>query len=151
MEISPITNPKRKLILDVKVHFEWQCVTLMVGAKFFWNEWKIITYSLYSKHVFLISLKKFSFIVHSTDKCRLDLIIPGESHFYLRASNPQERQQWLVSLGTAKASLTNGRIKESAGNIFQWEIFFLSFFKIVLNLHTDSLKKRDIGIWLLDK
>lgn len=80
--------------------------------------------SLYSKHVFLISLKKFSFIVHSTDKCRLDLIIPGESHFYLRASNPQERQQWLVSLGTAKASLTNGRIKESAGNIFQWEFIF---------------------------
>lgn len=92
----------------------------------------------------MISLKKFSFIVHSTDKCRLDLIIPGESHFYLRASNPQERQQWLVSLGTAKASLTNGRIKESAGNIFQWE-FFLSFFKIVLNLHTDSFKKEIVG------
>lgn len=55
--------------------------------------------------------------VHSTDKCRLDLIIPGESHFYLRASNPQERQQWLVSLGTAKASLTNGRIKESADEV----------------------------------
>lgn len=35
MEISPITNPRRKLILDVKGHFEWQCVTLMVGAKFF--------------------------------------------------------------------------------------------------------------------
>ncbi|XP_062576311.1 pleckstrin homology domain-containing family A member 8-like [Saccostrea cucullata] len=55
--------------------------------------------------------------VHSTDKCRLDLIIPGESHFYLRASNPQERQRWLVSLGTAKASLTNGRIKDSAGEV----------------------------------
>nr|XP_022319259.1 pleckstrin homology domain-containing family A member 3-like isoform X2 [Crassostrea virginica] len=55
--------------------------------------------------------------VHSTDKCRLDLIIPGESHFYLRASNPQERQQWLVSLGTAKASLTNGRIKKSADEV----------------------------------
>ncbi|KAK3082911.1 hypothetical protein FSP39_008873 [Pinctada imbricata] len=55
--------------------------------------------------------------VHSTDRCRLDLIIPGEQHFYIRASSPQERQQWLVALGTAKASLTTNKTTEQAGEI----------------------------------
>ncbi|KAJ8320200.1 hypothetical protein KUTeg_001787 [Tegillarca granosa] len=52
--------------------------------------------------------------VHSTDHCRLDLIIPGEQHFYVRASTPQERQQWLVALGSSKASLKNGRPPEDS-------------------------------------
>lgn len=34
---------------------------------------------------------------------RLDLVIPGEQHIYLKAATPQERQQWLVALGSAKA------------------------------------------------
>lgn len=42
--------------------------------------------------------------VHATDNTRLDLIIPGEQHFYVKASSPQERQEWLVALGTSKAS-----------------------------------------------
>ena len=42
--------------------------------------------------------------VHTTDHCRLDLIIPSEQHFYVRAATSQERQQWLVALGSAKAS-----------------------------------------------
>ncbi|XP_061809576.1 pleckstrin homology domain-containing family A member 8 isoform X1 [Nerophis lumbriciformis] len=49
--------------------------------------------------------------VHSTDSTRLDLTIPGEQHFYLRAINAAERQKWLVALGTAKACLTDNRTK----------------------------------------
>lgn len=33
----------------------------------------------------------------------MDLVIPGEQHMYLRAATSQERQQWLVALGSAKA------------------------------------------------
>lgn len=41
--------------------------------------------------------------VSQTDTLRLDLNLPGELHYYLRASTSQERQQWLVALGSAKA------------------------------------------------
>lgn len=34
---------------------------------------------------------------------RLELIIPGEQHFYVRAVNAAERQRWLVALGSSKA------------------------------------------------
>lgn len=42
-------------------------------------------------------------LVHPTDSTRLDLIIPGEQHFYVRAVNAAERQRWLVALGSSKA------------------------------------------------
>ena len=45
--------------------------------------------------------------VHATDASRLDLIIPGEAHFYVKAATPQERQQWLVALGSSKAGQNN--------------------------------------------
>ena len=41
--------------------------------------------------------------VSNNDPLRLDLSVPGEQQFYLRASTSQERQQWLVALGSAKA------------------------------------------------
>ncbi|XP_075778246.1 pleckstrin homology domain-containing family A member 8 isoform X2 [Pelodiscus sinensis] len=47
--------------------------------------------------------------VHPTDNTRMDLIIPGEQYFYLKARNAAERQKWLVALGTAKACLTDSR------------------------------------------
>nr|XP_061793845.1 pleckstrin homology domain-containing family A member 3-like [Nerophis lumbriciformis] len=40
--------------------------------------------------------------VHPTDTTRLELIIPGEQHFYVRAVNAAERQRWLVALGSSK-------------------------------------------------
>ena len=43
------------------------------------------------------------YAVHSTDSVRLDLVIPGEAHFYVKAATPHERQQWLVALGSCKA------------------------------------------------
>lgn len=47
--------------------------------------------------------KRNCFLVHQIDSTRMDLVIPGEQHLYLRAATSQERQQWLVALGTAKA------------------------------------------------
>lgn len=42
-------------------------------------------------------------IVNNIDNTRLDLVIPGQQHMYLRAPSPQDRQKWLVALGSAKA------------------------------------------------
>ncbi|XP_061441752.1 pleckstrin homology domain-containing family A member 8 isoform X2 [Rhineura floridana] len=50
--------------------------------------------------------------VHSADSTRMDLIIPGEQYFYLKARNAAERQKWLVALGTAKACLTDIRTQK---------------------------------------
>ncbi|XP_051780331.1 pleckstrin homology domain-containing family A member 3-like [Erpetoichthys calabaricus] len=50
--------------------------------------------------------------VHDGDNTRLDLTIPGEQCFYLKALNAAERQKWLVALGTAKACLSDGRTKK---------------------------------------
>ncbi|ELT92104.1 hypothetical protein CAPTEDRAFT_159602 [Capitella teleta] len=52
--------------------------------------------------------------VHNTDNTRLDLTIPGEAHFYVKAATPQERQQWLVALGSCKACLRNGKPSTSS-------------------------------------
>jgi len=45
----------------------------------------------------------------------MDLIIPGEQYFYLKARNAVERQKWLVALGTAKACLTDSRTQKEKG------------------------------------
>ncbi|XP_036396377.1 pleckstrin homology domain-containing family A member 3 isoform X1 [Megalops cyprinoides] len=50
--------------------------------------------------------------VHPTDNTRLELIIPGEQHFYLKAVNAAERQKWLVVLGSSKACLIDTRTKK---------------------------------------
>ncbi|XP_061852951.1 pleckstrin homology domain-containing family A member 8 isoform X1 [Colius striatus] len=50
--------------------------------------------------------------VHPADNTRMDLIIPGEQYFYLKARNAVERQKWLVALGTAKACLTDSRTQK---------------------------------------
>ena len=43
--------------------------------------------------------------VDHADPCRLELDIAKEQHFYLKAANEKERQQWLVALGSCKAML----------------------------------------------
>lgn len=53
--------------------------------------------------------------VHPADNTRMDLIIPGEQYFYLKARNAVERQKWLVALGTAKACLTDSRTQKEKG------------------------------------
>ncbi|KAL1498064.1 hypothetical protein ABEB36_008921 [Hypothenemus hampei] len=54
--------------------------------------------------------------VSPIDHTRMDLVIPGEQHMYLRAATSQERQQWLVALGTAKACVHNKKGKENIKN-----------------------------------
>uniref|UniRef100_A0A8C8R8T6 Pleckstrin homology domain containing A3 n=1 Tax=Pelusios castaneus TaxID=367368 RepID=A0A8C8R8T6_9SAUR len=50
--------------------------------------------------------------VHPTDNTRMELIIPGEQHFYMKAVNAAERQRWLVALGSSKACLTDTRTRK---------------------------------------
>ena len=45
--------------------------------------------------------------MHPGDATRIDLTIPTEAHFCVKSATPQERQQWLVALGSSKACLTN--------------------------------------------
>lgn len=52
--------------------------------------------------------------VSTIDHTRLDLVIPGEQHMYLRAATSQERQLWLVALGSAKACVQNRNRKDSS-------------------------------------
>lgn len=52
--------------------------------------------------------------MHPTDNTRLDIAIPGEQHIYLKAPSSQERQQWLVALGSTKACVTTRHRKDSA-------------------------------------
>ncbi|XP_072365474.1 pleckstrin homology domain-containing family A member 8 isoform X5 [Scyliorhinus torazame] len=64
--------------------------------------------------------------VHTSDSTRMELIIPGEQHFYLKAVNVAERQRWLVALGSSKACLTDSRTKKEKE----------------INENTESLKKK---------
>ncbi|KAM4688614.1 pleckstrin homology domain-containing family A member 8 [Discoglossus pictus] len=50
--------------------------------------------------------------VNSADNTRMDLAIPGEQYFYLKARTATERQQWLVALGSAKACITDIRAQK---------------------------------------
>ncbi|GFR85652.1 pleckstrin homology domain-containing family A member 8 [Elysia marginata] len=45
-------------------------------------------------------------VVHPHDNTRLDLIIPGEQHYYVKGSSAQDRQSWLIALGSSKASFS---------------------------------------------
>nr|XP_032831320.1 pleckstrin homology domain-containing family A member 8-like isoform X2 [Petromyzon marinus] len=47
-----------------------------------------------------------------SDDSRLELVIPGEQHFYLRTTSAAERQCWVVALGSAKACLTDSRTRK---------------------------------------
>lgn len=77
--------------------------------------------------------------VHGTDPSRLDLIIPGEAHFYVKAATPQERQQWLVALGSAKACLTNGKPTQTPAEIPEEQ---LKAKKSELRLYCDLLMQQ---------
>lgn len=53
--------------------------------------------------------------MHSSDNLRLDIVIPGEQHIYVRASSTLERQQWLVALGSAKAQGVQSGVRNPLG------------------------------------
>ncbi|XP_062975703.1 pleckstrin homology domain-containing family A member 3-like isoform X3 [Elgaria multicarinata webbii] len=50
--------------------------------------------------------------VHATDPTRMELVIPGEQYFYLKAGGAAERQKWLVALGSSKACLGDSRTQK---------------------------------------
>ncbi|CAN8008158.1 unnamed protein product [Ixodes pacificus] len=84
----------------------------------YWNGWQqrwfildkgILTYYKSQEEVNQgckgsVKVSACEIVVHQTDSRRMDLVIPSEQHFYLRAPSAQERQQWLVALGSSKAA-----------------------------------------------
>lgn len=62
--------------------------------------------------------------MHPTDNTRLDLIIPGEQHYYVKAAQPQERQSWLIALGSAKATYGQPPNQEPSGGMLKNHGFF---------------------------
>lgn len=54
-------------------------------------------------------------VVHATDSTRMELVIPGEQYFYLKAGGAAERQKWLVALGSSKACLGDSRSQKEKG------------------------------------
>ncbi|KAK6165279.1 hypothetical protein SNE40_022233 [Patella caerulea] len=55
--------------------------------------------------------------VHQTDHSRIDLIIPGEQRYYVKAANSQERQEWLVALGSSKAAFNSSHNRPESGEL----------------------------------
>lgn len=71
-------------------------------------------------------------LVNPVDSTRMDLVIPGEQHMYLKAATSQERQQWLVALGSAKACVNNRTRKESSESVVQIACRLHILFKFTL-------------------
>ncbi|XP_059471186.1 RNA-binding protein 5-like [Neocloeon triangulifer] len=55
-------------------------------------------------------------IVHPVDCSRMDIVIPGEQHMYLKAPSPSDRQRWLVALGSCKACLNTAGPRRNSGS-----------------------------------
>lgn len=72
----------------------------------------------------------FFISVHPTDLTRLELIIPGEQHFYVRAVNAAERQRWLVALGSSKAGTLDSHKHKGTRSLYE----HLSVYNICLSL-----------------
>lgn len=76
--------------------------------------------------------------VNTIDNTRLDLVIPGQQHMYLRAPSPQDRQKWLVALGSAKACVDAQDIK----GIILEDTNTLSHKKSELRLYCDLMMQQ---------
>ncbi|OQR67332.1 pleckstrin homology domain-containing family A member 8-like [Tropilaelaps mercedesae] len=55
-----------------------------------------------------VKISACEIVPHSLDSKRLDIIIPSEQHYYLKAASETERQQWLVLLGSVKQASALG-------------------------------------------
>ncbi|KRY72383.1 Transcription factor Sp4, partial [Trichinella pseudospiralis] len=78
---------------------------------------------------------------------RMEVWIPGEKHFYLQCSNAQERQRWLMALGSAKAKYNStatmdrtfsDSVTKNALNAKSKE---LKLFNSILRHHLDAMLK----------
>uniref|UniRef100_A0A2P2I662 Pleckstrin homology domain-containing family A member 3-like n=2 Tax=Hirondellea gigas TaxID=1518452 RepID=A0A2P2I662_9CRUS len=85
----------------------------------YWNGWQPrwfvltdgeLTYYKSEEEVSLgckgsVKLCACQIIVHPTDSLRVDVVIPYEQRFCLKAPSQMQRHAWLVALGNAKAGL----------------------------------------------
>lgn len=67
-------------------------------------------------------------LVHSSDHTRLDIVMPGGRHIYLKASSTVERQQWVVALGTSKQD-EEGTMEKCES--LSWELYLLVHIEVV--------------------
>lgn len=75
----------------------------------------------------------YIFTVHGTDPTRVDLIIPGEQHFYVKGTSEAERQRWLVALGSAKACLTDSIVHQGKGSYCKCKNIWNLITRVLLN------------------
>lgn len=83
-------------------------------------------------------------LVHATDPTRVDLVIPGEQHFYVKSSSEAERQRWLVALGSAKACLTDSMLhqeKEESETVLRGKMSELRLYCDLLMQQVASVKE----------
>jgi len=59
-----------------------------------------------------VKMSSCEILINNNDPVRIDLKIPPENFMYLKASTSQERQKWLVALGTSKACLVDSNYEE---------------------------------------
>ncbi|KRZ93232.1 Pleckstrin homology domain-containing family A member 3 [Trichinella sp. T8] len=80
---------------------------------------------------------------------RMEVWIPGEKHFYLQCSSAQERQHWLMALGSAKAKYNSTAAMNSTFNgilfiflvtVLMCKCFVDSIMKNALNAKSKELK-----------
>ncbi|XP_022653259.1 pleckstrin homology domain-containing family A member 8-like isoform X1 [Varroa destructor] len=55
-----------------------------------------------------VKISACEIVPHQLDLKRLDIIIPSEQRYYLKAASETERQQWLVLLGSVKQASASG-------------------------------------------
>ncbi|KRZ73641.1 Transcription factor Sp4, partial [Trichinella papuae] len=78
---------------------------------------------------------------------RMEVWIPGEKHFYLQCSNAQERQRWLMALGSAKAKYNSTAAMDSTftdsvtKNALNAKSKELKLFNSILKHHLDAMLK----------
>lgn len=125
MESSLITTVRMTSVKEVKDPSRCQCATLKVRL-----QCKVCGFSFVSisslvnipttpcVHKNYVNSMNSNVSVHPKDPTRLELIIPGEQHFYVKAVNAAERQRWLVALGSSKAgTLENHKHRGTHGTV----------------------------------
>ena len=84
------------------------CIGVSGGKKYlFFGKFDVLCFlgTPVSRFVFVLSaVIRFSFLqVHEFDNCRFDVNV-GDCVYYLRTSDPDERQKWVDVLETAKVN-----------------------------------------------
>ncbi|KRY33091.1 Pleckstrin homology domain-containing family A member 3 [Trichinella spiralis] len=73
---------------------------------------------------------------------RMEVWIPGEKHFYLQCSSAQERQRWLMALGSAKAKYNS---TAAMNNTFNGILFIFLVTVLMCKCFVDSIMKNALN------